>query len=225
VRTSHTDASVRIRRYAQRLGIDPREPIAALADEPVEFSAIALDGAGRALPVMHSDEGFELLLGTPSPARILRTVRVLTRAFPAGLLTGAGLLVANPVYADPSVQALFTRSDYHGTVIWAWQQALAIAGIEHQLTRSDLSAALKARLRTASAALWAASEAGRAFRGSELWSWSYEHGHYEPLPFQTQQGDLEADAAQLWSTVFLALERSAPATSRMVVPAGRRADN
>jgi glycogen debranching enzyme len=205
VRIAHDDAVQRIRRYAQHLGIDPQPSIVALHGQPVEFSALALDAAGRALPVMHSDESFALLLGRPSARQIDRSLDVLLRPFPSGLLTSAGLLVANPAYADSAIQARFTRNDYHGTAIWAWQQALLAAGLERQLARRDLLPVLRGRLQAARSSLWRVIQASNAFRGSELWSWSYQAGRYQPEPFQTTQGDLEADAAQLWSTVFLAL--------------------
>ena len=40
------------------------------------------------------------------------------------------MIVASPAYASDNPQYLknFTRGDYHGTVIWNWQQALMIQG-------------------------------------------------------------------------------------------------
>ena len=49
-------------------------------------------------------------------------------------------------------------------------------------------------------------EATRAFRSSELWSWTYTDGHYLVAPFGASGGDVdESNAAQLWSTVYLAV--------------------
>src|SRR5256885_8192842 len=36
-------------------------------------------------------------------------------SFPAGLMTDAGMLVANPAFCAPALQARFTRNAYHGT--------------------------------------------------------------------------------------------------------------
>ena len=45
----------------------------------------------------------------------------------------------------------------------------------------------------------------RELRSSELWSWRYVDGRYEPVPFGQSSGDVdESNAAQLWSTVYLA---------------------
>ena len=47
----------------------------------------------------------------------------------------------------------------------------------------------------------------RELRSSELWSWRYtDDGRYEPVPFGQSGGDVdESNAAQLWSTVYLAI--------------------
>lgn len=45
------------------------------------------------------------------------------------------MVVANPAYGanNPQYLANFTTADYHGTVVWSWQQAMMVQGIEHQL--------------------------------------------------------------------------------------------
>ncbi len=120
-------------------------------------------------------------------------------------MTPVGLLVANPAYAGAQAQARFTRADYHGTVVWAWQEAALAAGLTRQLQRRDLPAPLQARLRSARLQLWRAIEGARALRASELWSWSYRDESYVAEPFQPARGEVDSDAAQLWSTTFLAL--------------------
>ena len=71
---------------------------------------------------------------------------------------------------------MFTRHDYHGTVIWSWQQALFAAGLARQLERHDLPPRLRAGLVAAQHTLWSAIEATHAVANSELWSWSYAGG-------------------------------------------------
>ena len=204
VRVSPAEAAVQVRRCAMGLGVDPAPALAAVKAHSVAFDALALDAAGRALPVMQSDSGFALLLGTPG-SDALERVLALLEPFPAGLLTPAGLLVANPAYADPATQARFTAHAYHGTVIWGWQEALLAAGLDRQLARTDLPALVRSGLERARERLWRVIDAGRAFRGTELWSWRARAGRIQAQPFQGDAGDVEADAAQLWSTVFLAL--------------------
>ena len=116
------------------------------------------------------------------------------------------MLVANPVFAGSDVRARFSSSDYHGTVVWSWQQALMAAGLDRQLERSDLPATLRSRLFDARAQLWSAIDSAGELRSSELWSWSVANGCYRAEPFGARRADVdESNAAQLWSTVFLAI--------------------
>jgi hypothetical protein len=155
---------------------------------------------------MHSDEGFALLFGELDPDSVDRAVAALMRPFPAGLMTEVGLLVANPAFAPPPLQAQLNRNAYHGTVVWSWQQALFAAGLARQLSRTDLPAAVRAHLESAQKTLWAAITATRSLSNSELWSWSFGERHYRVAPFGSAAADAdEANAAQLWSTVYLAV--------------------
>jgi hypothetical protein len=115
-------------------------------------------------------------------------------------------MVANPAFCAPALQGHLGRNAYHGTVVWSWQQALFAAGLERQLRRNDLPEALRAELRAAQRSLWSAIDATRAINNSELWSWSYAAGHYRVAPFGASAADAdESNAAQLWSTVYLAV--------------------
>ena len=80
------------------------------------------------------------------------------------------MLVANPAYATPAVQADFGRTAYHGMVVWSRQQTLMAAGLERQRLRTDLSDATRRHVVAAQQALWQAIEATPATRASELWS-------------------------------------------------------
>ncbi|GGD46937.1 hypothetical protein [Pseudoxanthomonas indica] len=188
--------------YAASLGV----PAPAPATQSLRFHAIALDGEGRPIPILHSDEGFRLLFGQPDAAQVGADVAALLQPFPAGLMTDAGMVVANPAYADAGVWPRFSAHAYHGTVIWAWQQAVMAAGLQRQLARTDLSPATRQQLQTAQSTLWRAIHAADAVRTSELWSWTYRDGRYQVEPFGAQGAhEDESNAAQLWSTVFLAL--------------------
>jgi hypothetical protein len=194
-----------IRGYAAAIGVSDREALASIASRPVEFDALSLDGAGKPVPVVHSDPGFSYLFGDPTPGEIDRSLSAIERPFPAGLMTDIGMLVANPVFADEPTRSALGRNAYHGTVVWAWQQALLLDGIERQLARRDLPQPLIARLRQAREKLQSLRSSTRSVRTSELWSWSFSNGHYRIAPFGTQRADEdESNAAQLWSTVILA---------------------
>ncbi len=195
-----------IARYAATLDISDDAALRSVGESPVRFHALSLTADAEAIPVVHSDEGFELLFGRPSAAQLRQAVTVLLRPFPAGLLTPVGIVVANPVYATPSIQEQLNRSAYHGTVIWSWQQAVLAAGLERQLRRADLPPSLKDLLRNAQGQLWNAIRAARTLRNSELWSWTAAGQHFQIAPFGASPADAdESNAAQLWSTVYLSI--------------------
>ena len=207
VQLSRSDALRRARVYANRLGVDPQPAAAALPPAGLTYAALSLDASARPLPVMHSDEVFQLLLEDPDAATLSAALDTLTSPFPAGLMTPIGLLVANPAFAGLDTQRRFTPAAYHGAVVWAWQQAVLLAGMNRQLQRRDLPAPLRGRLFRARVALWKAVQRASALRGSELWSWSIAAGRYQLQSFRPEgRGEAESDAAQLWSTVFLALQ-------------------
>lgn len=206
VRVPTERAAADVRQYASEIGVPDSEALAALPRQGLAFSAIALDAEGVPIPVLHSDEGFRLLFGKPDAASLQRDVANWSRPFPAGLMTDAGLLVANPVFAGREVWPRLGSSAYHGTVVWAWQQAVMAAGLRRQIERADLPAGTRAALERAEAQLWKVINAADAVRTSELWSWSYREGRYHVEPFGAQGAhEDESNAAQLWSTVFLAL--------------------
>lgn len=200
-------AAPAIRAYAASLGVPAEPALAALGESALQFHAIALDDKGEPIPIIHSDEGFALLFGEPSAANLDTYVTAIMRPFPAGLMTGVGLLVANPALVDPEAQAKFSPAAYHGTVVWSWQQAVLAAGLKKQLARTDLPAATRTRLQSAQRTLWNSILATREVANSELWSWAYRDGAYQLVPFGAGRNDVdESNAAQLWSTVYLAVQ-------------------
>jgi hypothetical protein len=206
VRIPNDRAGQQVRDYAKQIDVSDASALKAVDGGDVEFPAIALDAQGKPIPVLNSDEGFQLLFGKPNAAVLDRNVSNLMRPFPAGLMTDVGMVVANPAYADHDVWPRFGNNAYHGTVVWAWQQAIMAAGLKRQLARSDLPATTRQHLEAAQAGLWHAICAAQAVRTSELWSWSYADGHYRIEPFGAEGAhEDESNAAQLWSTVFLAL--------------------
>lgn len=209
-RTQVPDARVRIAAYARSIGVDAQAALASVPARGIDLDALALAADGRPIPVLHSDGGFMLLFRTPPAGDLDRLLAATLRPFPAGLMTDAGLLVANPALAGEALQPQFGRNAYHGTVVWSWQQALFAAGLARQLRRTDLPAPVRARLRSAQRRLWAAIDATRDWRTSELWTWSFVDGRYVPAAFGQNGGDAdESNAAQLWSTVYLAIPRPA----------------
>jgi hypothetical protein len=200
------NAHAAIDSYAKQLGVPAASALAALGTNAVSFHAISLDASGKPIPIVNSDEGFELLFATPTPTALDRDVDSVIRPFPLGLMTDTGMLVANPVFADAALKARFTNHAYDGTVVWSWQQALFASGLERQLRRTDLPEAVRQHLVTAQQTLWRAIRATQSVQSSELWSWRFEGGHYRIAPFGASSTDAdESNAAQLWSSVYLAV--------------------
>ena len=111
-----------------------------------------------------------------------------------------------PPGPQAAIQGKLTRSAYHGTVVWSWQQAVLAAGMMRQLERQDLPTELKEHLRAAQTELWRAIGKAHSMRNSELWTWSFADGSFEIAPFGANASDAdESNAAQLWSTVYLAI--------------------
>ena len=205
--------------YAKETGVDGGRARRSLGRTPFSFHALSLDEEGRPIPILHSDEGFRLMLTDPAPEDLARCIGVLMKPFPAGLLTDVGLLVANPAFVGPELRREFSRFAYHGTVVWSWQQALLVAGIERQMRRTDLPLPTRRLLSHARRQLWAVIERSRALRTSELWSWSPSRNHYRLEPFGRPGADVdESNAAQLWSTVFLGLAPPATGATRGTSP-------
>jgi hypothetical protein len=201
------DARAAVADYAGALGVPADPALAALATPTLDYNAIALDAQGRPVPILHSDEGFALLFADPAPTDLDIILSSAMRPFPAGLMTDIGMVVANAALADDRLKADFTPAKYHGAVVWSWQQALFAAGLERQLKRTDLPAATRDALTKAQADLWRVIKAGREVQSSELWSWAIEDGRYKVVAFGAGQQDAdESNAAQLWSTVYLAVQ-------------------
>ncbi|HET6629428.1 MAG TPA: hypothetical protein VFG91_06615 [Woeseiaceae bacterium] len=192
-------------RYARRIEVAAAAALRALGDDPVTFHAVSLTGTGAPVPILNSDEGFALLFLDLPPEQVEHLIESLMRPFPAGLMTDVGPVVANPAYAADELEPAFGRARYHGTVIWSWQQALLAAGIARQLERGDLTASARDALVRARARLQSAMARTHDLRGSELWSWSEDGGRYTVEHFGQRAADeTESNAAQLWSTVYLA---------------------
>jgi hypothetical protein len=202
--------------YAAALDVSADAALRSVGNSPVRFHALALTADAKTLRIVHSDEGFELLFGRPSPVALRQAVTALMRPFPAGLNTDVGVVVANPVYASSAIKALLTRNAYHGVVIWSWQQAVLAAGLQRQLRRRELPPSLQQLLHSAETELWGDIRTAHAMRNSELWSWTFAQGQFHIAPFGANATDVdESNAAQLWSTVYLAIpvpERAAPGT-------------
>lgn len=200
-------ARAEIAAYAATQGVPANEALALVDADGMRFPALSLDAFGQPVPVVQSDPGLLLFFRDPDPALIGRSLDEVLVPFPAGLMTPVGMVVANPVYADDSLEAIFTKGHYHGPVVWPWQQAMMAAGLKRQLARDDLPAATREKLLAHERALWQVIAAGHEVKTAELWSWEYRDGAYQAAAYGQGAGHLtESNAAQLWSTVYLAVQ-------------------
>jgi len=166
-----------------------------------QFSALALSAEddGTLLKVMHTD-GLLLLLGPALPAVDLEAaLGPLLNPFPVGLDTRAGPLVASALM-EPAAQETFTRSNYHGLVVWTWPMVLARRAVAILETwgQKDLSN----RLATVVAG-WGPP----SIEPEELWTveWNDRQSAWTRKPFGISSGDAtESNSLQLWSLASLA---------------------
>lgn len=196
--------------YARVAGLPAaalKRALDSLGDEgALRFTALSLDAHGEPIPVLHSDLGFALLFGEPDAEWLAQELRAVMRPFPAGLMTEAGLLVANAATAGEHLWPAFGRDRYTGSVVWSWQQAMLAEGLARQRRRADLPARVHQQLRDAQRALWQTIHATRAAAIGELWSWSHDGEAFRPEPYGPLSATTdESNAIQLWSTAYLAV--------------------
>ncbi len=123
----------------RRAGIPSGAALRSVGDSPVQFHALSLAADSTPIPVVHSDEGFELLFGRPSPEALRQAMTALLRPFPAGLLDRCRRGGRQSgVCGVRRSKIRLTRNAYHGTVIWSWQQAVLAAGLQRQLAASQI---------------------------------------------------------------------------------------
>ncbi|RJE26435.1 hypothetical protein PHISCL_01236 [Aspergillus sclerotialis] len=237
IQISQETAVQRVAEYAKTIDFaGPNQ--ADSIDRDVNFYALALDSPNmnhNFLPkvqVMHTDDCFRhFLLNTTNQSQLTsfinQTASNIRRTFPAGLMTDAGMIVANPAFGDEPVHARnFTNGAYHGTVIWSWPLSMMAKGLEKQLDRCVEKSGSEAvpefchdtfvhdNLKKAYNVLWDSIEANTKQLGNEVWSWTYRDGKFNPTPLGIlpappgSGGQTESNIRQLWSLTFLAVRRN-----------------
>ncbi|KAI2670247.1 hypothetical protein CBS147355_9441 [Penicillium roqueforti] len=212
-------------------------------DDDVTFYALALDGNDKLskVKVMNTDDCFRhFLLNTTNNAQLTpflnQTANNIRRTFPAGLMTDAGMIVANPAFGgDPVYAKNWTTGAYHGTVIWSWQLAMMAKGLEMQLERCELTteklghngqqhaATPKPKfcsdkyvydnVKAAYNELWNSIEKNTSQLSAEVWSWVYRDDGFQVTPLGVLPppgggSQIESNIQQLWSLAFLAVSRN-----------------
>lgn len=175
-------------------------------DADVTFHALSLDGNNNLtqVQVMNTDDCFRhFLLNTTNDAQLTpflnNSATNIRRTFPAGLMTSAGMVVANPAFGDDPVYAQnWTTGAYHGTVVWSWPLAMMAKGLEMQLGRCEVTSnvsisskekrvparvpafctddSVYGNVKEAYNTLWDSIEGNQDQLSQEVWSWVYRGG-------------------------------------------------
>ncbi len=199
-------ARARVETYGQYVDVPYDKALVSIQDK-INYFALSLHEDGSPIPILHSDVGFNLLYSKPTQEQLDIIISSIFRPFPAGLMTPIGILVANPVFDDTTfLWEDFSRNAYHGSVVWSWQQVLLAAGLDQQIRRKDLENTMIDRLTTCKKEIMKTIVKTRSTWSSELWSWEFTNNEYVLAPYGQLSGHItESNAAQLWSTVYLAL--------------------
>jgi hypothetical protein len=174
------------------------------AGDSLAFLALALDSAGRPMPVVNTDPATELFLDatSPRPAR-LDALESFMRPYPVGLFVDRlGPVAANDAYAPRRVWEAFARDAYHSPrVVWGREVNLLLLGLAHVVDRASGQPAEPSVRRAADAlrrTLAAVTASG--LEHNELWSYRIEAGRLLPTRYGTSSD------VQLWSSTDLAVQ-------------------
>lgn len=209
VRIPQEKAQSLVQSYANTSFVGPDQ--SSTIDTDVVFHALSLDGNDNLtqVQVMNTDDCFRhFLLNTTNNAQLTSFLNTsatnIRRTFPAGLMTSAGMVVANPAFGDDPVYAQnWTTGAYHGTVIWSWPLAMMAKGLEMQLGRCELSInysmpavervlppvpefctddSVYGNVKEAYNTLWDSIEGVQDQLSQEVWSWVYRDGGFQVTP-------------------------------------------
>ncbi len=179
--------------------------------EGLPLLALALDKAGKPLPVLHSDGVFALFDGPMAVDQLEAVLKGIVYPYPLGLWTDVGPVVANGVVTgDPERAKQFGPDRYHGAVVWGWVLGMLELGLMKQQSYLDELAGGCGQacdeLQRLGTRLAAVRRQIPALAASELWSWAVQGGRLVPVDFGSDAGHAtQANPAQLWSTVWLSV--------------------
>lgn len=230
VKVPAREARDRLEEFSKTSGFYNGSSQADQIDDDVVYHALALEGHHNVskVDIMHTDDCFRLFfLNTTNDVQLTsflnQTALNIMRPFPAGLMTPVGAVVANPALTEHAIlQRYFTNRAYHGTVVWSWQLAMVVQGLEAQLGRCESTNVptfctddiVYGNVRLAYNHLWDILELNKANLSQEVWSWVFEDGnfHFTPLgslpPPPGVSSGTESNVLQLWSLAFLAVTRN-----------------
>ena len=177
-------------------------PAPVISTEPFQYTALSLDRGGHPIKVVHSDEGFDLLLNNPSEAVLNEVASSLLRKFPYGLtVPGVGMGIETPIMTDdPVMFRRFNPAEEYHAGIWGCDMAKMERAFARQLRRADVSDATHNHLLSAHREIWKILNEQATHRSEEVWSWKGKSGAPAYVPFK------EGNALQLWNLSLLLLD-------------------
>jgi hypothetical protein len=173
------------------------------ANRGLRFLALALDSAGRPIPVASTDPAMGLFLGEPTASlaglSATEVLEPILAPYPVGLfIAGVGPVVSNDAYAAPAVQAAFEADSYHSPrTIWGREANLLLLGLAGLVAGAGAEdgPALRAALDRTLAAV-----EGSGLKHHELWSYRIDAAGLEPVRYGTSSD------VQLWNVTDLAVQ-------------------
>jgi hypothetical protein len=174
------------------------EQVLRRAGEPrdtLRFLALALDVAGRPIPVVNTDPATGLFLRSFTSTSDLAP---FVRTYPVALFADSlGPLVANDAYASPRIWERFRKDTYHGPrVVWGREVNLLLLALADVVADgADPDGRFADALRRTLAAVHASG-----LEHTELWSYRIEGGRLRPTRYGA------GSDIQLWSGTSLAVQ-------------------
>ncbi|HET7241220.1 MAG TPA: hypothetical protein VFI77_08670, partial [Gemmatimonadales bacterium] len=167
------------------------------ATDTLRFLALALDSAGRPIPVANTDPATGLFLD-PKDYGAPADLAPVVRRYPEGLFVrGLGPLVANDAFAAPEIWQRFEQDRYHSPrVVWGREVNLLLLGLAGRIALDPPDAApFRDALRSIRTAVDSSG-----LRHNELWSYDIERGRLRPVRYGTSSD------VQLWNSTDLAVQ-------------------
>ncbi len=186
--------------------LSPRRRSPAIFQGGVRYFPVSLDDEGAPVPVVASDEIFELFDETISPARVVEILTPLFLPYPCGLWTPSGMLAASAALSgNERLWGEISRNAYGGSVVYGWQMEYLKSGIIRQIARMEhlprdqVDRNLLEVLYSALELCCATDQAGET-QGHELWTWNVDESGFHCVPFGALQGhNDDSNPVQLWS--------------------------
>jgi len=175
----------------------------------LEFYALSLDEEGRPVEVINSDTGFGFILDELSMEEMEHATAAASLNYPPGLMTGGGLLTANPALSsNRELWKTLSFGAYHGTVVWSWQMAMMEKGLLYQSSKLPSRGqfrVVKEMQSLAGKMLEIENKLGE-MRNFELWGVKIDSASGKLLAVPYGEGaESESNAVQLWSTLALTM--------------------